>query len=411
MINCIHAEDQADRVDSVICKLGLYGGRPSWGLCEKCPECHPDPNWKPPAPKPFPKPTHRLAPKLAFRAAQNLEVCLNCNHHLDHKETTVKCGLCACNSLPLFATEKCPAGKWEEATKIKYQPQALKFYRTNGPAQSLNKLYSGSAFLVCGGPSLREPYFDLDRLKAPGLLTMAINNSGQPFRPDLFVCVDTPSRFLFSIHRDPRIVKFMPAKFQETFLFNSATEAESKIKAGDCPNTWFYQHRNTFQWWRFFANNIIEWGNSTMMIAIRILYDLGIRRIFLLGADFYMQAGENAYAHGERASKQHAWHNNRSFEQLQRRFGVLNPLFEAHGLYIYNCNPYSRLTAFPFLGYNRAMEIAIEEFGAKPDRERRRGLYEKIENANLGQHTEARPADGPARDTRRVGHLVDPVLP
>lgn len=409
MIDCIHAREREDRVDSVVCNLGLFGGRPSFGTCDSCLDRKPDPNYVPPPPVPFPKPKNRIAPKLAKLAARNLEVCLGCNHHNGHTDITVSCNLCGCNTLPLFATAKCPAGKWAEAEGADQSPKALSYYRPRQTGQTLNGIYSGSAFLICGGPSLKN--LDLDRIKAPGLLTMAINNSGQPFRPDLFVCVDHPGRFLYSIWRDPNITKFAPANFKTKTLFNSATEMEAKITVEGCPNVWFYQHRNTFHWWKFFSDDLVNWGNSTMMIAIRILYDLGIRRIFLLGADFHMTTSQ-AYAHGETASRSHAANNNRSFRQMQRRFGVLAPLMEAHGLYIYNLNPYSRLTAFPFLGYNRAVSVALEEFDADPAHEKRSGLYHRgLENdANLGQHSEARPADAPTGGPAERGHLLDAAL-
>lgn len=390
-MNCVHADNTKYRIDSTVCTLGLYGGRPSPGVCQACPSLEADPNYTPPVqilPQ-FAKTVQRLAPALVKRAAQNLSVCLGCNHHLSHTNQTVRCGKCGCSALPLWKTEDCPVGKWSEA-KPK-DPVPIKYLLRNGSNTNLNNLYTNAtAFLICGGPSLSQ--LDLNLLSAPGILTMGINNSGAPFRPNMRVCVDEPSRFLESVWRDPTITKF------------SRWDRHNLMKS-EWPNIIYFNH-SRFEWWRFFSCEIVVWGNSTMIVAIRILFDLGIRRIFLLGADFSMEPGHNAYAHGEYANETSAKANNKSFGQMQKRLGLLRPLFESEDLHIYNCNFESRLTVFPFISYNLAVELATKTFGIDIDAEKLTGLY----GAYLGQHTENRPtADDPGNTDKRR-NVLEPAI-
>ena len=246
-------------------------------------------------------------------------------------------------------------------------------FATRGPGG----LRGQSCFLLCPGPSLDR--MELVPLMEPGFLTMSMNNGPDVFRPNLWCAVDgnegtgENDRFLPWIFQDPGIMKFYPVRHLHTV---------------QGPNLWGYTETQPFRWWRYLAEQRVVWGNNVMMICIRILYDLGVRTIYVLGADFHMDAQE-PYAFRETVNDQHARSNNVSYEMMNRRFVLLRPLLEQHGLKIFNCTPGGNLTAFERMGYDQAIDQLD-----KPDQASTWGRYTgtkhlRSQDAPVGSHTEA----------------------
>lgn len=271
------------------------------------------------------------------------------------------------------------------------QPAPLLFTQDHHPLP-LGDIYRGrSAFLICGGPSFGA--LDHSHLKAPGILTMGLNNSVRTFRPNLHCSVDSPDHWVRSLWLDPTITKFTPICLAGKYVFNSDTWQFMDIRVGDCPNVVYYKRNEHFQAKQFLWEDCINWGNhsergggrSVMLAAVRILFILGVRKVYLLGADFNMTA-DRGY-HFEQARAKGAVNGNMStYKKLDGWFRELRPLFEKENFNLYNCNPESGLKAFDFVSY----KDALEECQAHMDfvdvsKERTKGLYDtKTEEKRKG---------------------------
>jgi hypothetical protein len=165
------------------------------------------------------------------------------------------------------------------------------------------------------------------------------------------------------------------------------------IRVGDCPNMVYYKRNERFKAKQFLWEDCINWGNhkdhgggrSVMLAAIRILFTLGIRRIYLLGVDFKMD--EKTKYHFEQDRKKGSISGNgETYLKLNKWFADLRPLFEAQDLFIFNCNPVSNLKAFDFISFDEALSHVLAEFdNVDLKNERTKGLYDtKFEDKKLG---------------------------
>ena len=244
------------------------------------------------------------------------------------------------------------------------------------PGRHIRPKVGGSVFLLCGGPSLAK--MNLELLRQPGIVTMGVNNSPAVFRPDMWVHVDAADRFLRSIWEDQRIHKFTPIGLKNGRIFDSDSWSYTEQKVTDCPNVSYYRRHEGFAAGEFLRGNSVCWGGkegkSVMLAAIRILYELGFRKIYLLGADFRM-AEDYGYAWAQGRAAAAVANNNRLYGALNDWFTQLRPLFEAAGLKVWNCTPESGLKAFDAM----TLEEAVAEARLKIDvaKERTEGLYDK----------------------------------
>lgn len=250
------------------------------------------------------------------------------------------------------------------------------------PADILHNVFRGSAaFLICGGPSLAEAPLDL--LYQPGLLLAAVNNAATIVRPHVWFAVDEPRSFSDAIFRDPAILKFQKRRYANGHFrtLNPSGPSDqpdwqdSGIETRAMPATFFFEWESDWNAANFLTRSKPTWGNeearSVMLIALRLLIWMGVRRIFLIGADFHMRP-ERQYAFDERRDEPSCDSNNETYRVLDRWFAELRPHLEAAGIDIYNCTPGSHLTAFEFVSLERALESALENF---PIEIETRGLY------------------------------------
>lgn len=248
------------------------------------------------------------------------------------------------------------------------------FFTANDKPVLLNDLYLGATcFLLCGGPSLAK--HDLSLLSQRGILTMAVNNAATVFKPNLWTHVDKPGNFVPQIWQDATITKFTPLSMRDQF-FRVRDEnnklVASSLRTQDCPNVLFYRRNETFNHQTYLSEPSVNWGcsagvadslgqkasRSVMLAAMKILYVLGVRRVFLLGCDFKMTLGAQNYAFAQNRAKGSVNNNNRTYQVLNARFAALRPLFEEQGFSVYNCTPQSGLKAFDFMGFEQAVEAA-----------------------------------------------------
>jgi hypothetical protein len=143
----------------------------------------------------------------------------------------------------------------------------------------------------------------------------------------------------------------------------------------DCPNIWGFQ-RNP---WltpddQFFLSDGACWGNHdkgatatnqaktvcTMLLALRILYYLGARTIFLVGVDFRMTPGITGYSFNQARDDGAAASNNAQFATVNDWLVKMQEdgVFSRFGLTVYNTFQHSGLRAFPYLPFDEAMIMA-----------------------------------------------------
>jgi len=269
------------------------------------------------------------------------------------------------------------------------------FFTREGATLNLVGQYRGkSAFLIASGPSfanVRTRY-----LRKPGIWTMTINNAIKTFRGNAAIVVDDPSRFTYSMWMDPAVQKFVPLSHMDKPLWDNRLirnpDGEkvqlwqpSTMKVGDCPNIVGYRRNEKFMSKRFLYEDTVNWGchkqygggRSVMLAALRILFLLGFRTVYLFGVDFNMDEGHKYHFQEERTPGAIRG-NNSTYSKMMKWFEELQPHFLAEDFHVYNCNPDSKLKAFPFMDYKEAIRKASGEVG-DTDHERVMGLYSKWE--------------------------------
>lgn len=280
---------------------------------------------------------------------------------------------------------------------------------SNGDICPINGSMEGmSAFLICGGPSLKDildtkliiydrEYTGREALNLPGFVTMAVNNSVRTFRPNLWCCTDDPANFMKSIWLDPKIQKFTPTgKITATVWDNGPPKWEmTDIPTASCPNVNYFTLRSHFEANEYLTDSMMTWGNesktecsegiegkrSVMLPALRILYELGIRNVYLLGCDFTMT--ESATYHFEQKRHEESVKSNTAtYKALNIRFDAVKEDMLARDFNVFNCNPESNLKSFPFRDFAECLGEAIR-FMPDVENERTQGMYDRKRDEKL----------------------------
>ena len=261
-----------------------------------------------------------------------------------------------------------------------YQPVPMFFTREGAHLSLIGHYRGGHAFLICNGPSFAS--LDRTQLNKPGIMTFGINNGPKTYRPNFWTCVDDPVRFLKSIWLDPKITKFVPQAHFEKPIFDNETWEVMKTRVGECPNVIGYRRNEKFVAERFLFESSFNWGNhkdfgggrSVMLPALRILFLLGFRKVYLLGCDMKMTE-KYAYHFDEQRSKGAVNCNMSTYDRLKSDYlPALKPVFDAEGFNVFNCNPNSELKVFPYLPFEDAIKEATKDLGDVPN-ERVWGMY------------------------------------
>lgn len=262
----------------------------------------------------------------------------------------------------------------------------------------LGDIYRGrSAFLVCGGPSLKQ--IDLSLLNQRGILTYTLNNAVSVVRSQLWSCVDDPGHFVDVMWRDPAIMKLIPLDHMDK-RFNVRDErgtlVPSKETVGEMPNVLGFRRNENFVAEQYLWESTVNWGNhsewkdadgftgarSIMLAAVRILYYLGVRTVYLLGCDFKMEVGQQNYAFDQDRSPGSVRGNNYTYMVLNKRFDRLKPIFDEEGYQVFNCTPNSGLKAFPYKDYQAAV---AEATASMPKQIVTAGMYDASANRKKQQ--------------------------
>jgi len=243
---------------------------------------------------------------------------------------------------------------------------------------------NASCFLILSGPSLNN--YDLTKLKQPGIVTFGVNNSVKTFRPNLWVSVDHPSRFMISIWKDPNIIKFVPFFKAKSNLFDNYNWKDTNQRVMDSPNIIYYHRNEHFNHKTFLTEKTVNWGNhkkygggrSVMMAALKISYLLGFKNLFLLGCDFQMVKGQQNYSWKQDRSPGSVRGNNSTYNKMIERYTQLRPIFEENDFHVYNCNSDSQLQVFPFISYDDALSTALKDF-PNVEKEKAEGMYNRFD--------------------------------
>ncbi len=240
-----------------------------------------------------------------------------------------------------------------------------------GRSIDLAGIYRGNAgFLLGAGPSLSA--VDLSKLMLRGVLLCAMNNVAAIVRPHLWVSVDDPGNFADVIWRDPAIIKFLPHEHMDQQLV--ARDANGGLfvsadRVAAMPAVFGYHRNERFDPSRWLYEETFNWGNrgnepdldgntggrSVMLVALRMLFYLGIRHVYLLGCDFRMALDQQNYAFPQARTRAAVHNNNNTFRILNHRLRHLKPHFDAAGFRVRNCTEGSELDAFPNVTLDEAL--------------------------------------------------------
>ena len=242
------------------------------------------------------------------------------------------------------------------------------FMRANGAMVDLVDLYHGQTAFVCAsGDSFRE--VDHDRLQRAGILTMTLNNAGHNFRSTMWTGQDPQYRFMPSIWMDPKILKFTLFDYRRRRFWDVKNQRFSNITIQECPSVIFHKRSSDFKADEWINRDRIVWGTpkdlpdgkkgarSVLVSALHILYFLGFKKVFLIGVDFEMNE-QKKYWFDENRTESAIKSNKRVFEHVNGHLCDLQPYIKKVGFNVFNCNPKSRLQAFPFYPLEEALEEA-----------------------------------------------------
>jgi len=289
--------------------------------------------------------------------------------------------------------------------------------------------HGGHCFLLCGGPSIHTIVPDKSVLQHRGIVTFAFNNVAALVRPNFWTYGDSTRKFHDAIWKDPGIIKFVPYPKMDNKVREKRPDAgfvETELRPRQCPgivgisrnsdmNPEGYLTEDTINWgvgadslvrrltpwlkenlklpddqlkWKH-VRPLIDSGRvpsdvfhslcpypkvlSTMFQAVRLVYFLGFRVCYLLGADFSM-GQEQHYAFDETGNPGTVRGNNGSYPKINEIFGVLRPHFDAANFQVFNCNPRSQLMAFDYIDFADAYGWATELMPKSIDTS---GWYEK----------------------------------
>jgi len=244
-------------------------------------------------------------------------------------------------------------------------------WKTDKVGVSWDNHYKGSKiFLVCGGPSLSDT--DLSLMDNRGVMSMCMNNSWCMVKPDIWIGFDSPGRFHNGGWEDPSIMKIVPWQRREEKLTHRVNGElqPSDLTPLDMPNCWMLSNNTTFNPDTWFTEKSANWGGPiegvepeggfrvTMFGALRTLYYLGFQEVYLLGCDWEMPTdmSKEAYAWEENRAQSVREKNNDMYRWLEGGLKKLLPGFERANFQIYNCNRNSKLSLFPFIQYEDAIE-------------------------------------------------------
>ena len=189
--------------------------------------------------------------------------------------------------------------------------------------EDLVNLYNeGTAILLGGSPNLPANTFELLNKHTP--LLMAINNAGVNRVTPTFWCGgDHPDCYAVQILNSPTVFKFASALYCMQLKSGTAYHAY--------PNIRFFIPKQGIPWEDAFrGRKEVPWYSNTLYSSILILYNLGIRKILLLGCDFDNSVA--SYSHDTDLTEEELAWNTKLYKQQKEELHALKTLFSQQGL-------------------------------------------------------------------------------
>lgn len=272
-----------------------------------------------------------------------------------------------------------------------------------------------SCFLLLNGPSLTT--FNLELLRQRGIVTACVNNGWGLFKPNIWIAVDPPGNFADAGWKDPSIMKFVPKSHFGQHIHEKLETGEFRVTeqtVSDMPSVIGYPTNTRFQIGTFLTEGSVNYGNRTgladelgnvgsrsvMLAALRILYYLGFRNVYLVGADFRM-SNNQPYAFPQDKGPGGVAGNNNTYRILNSRLKALKPVFEANGFHVFNCTKDSGLEAFPYADFEESIKNVAGSLTKPIDT---KGWY-----GNLKADQAPKPAVWKGRITKRAHKLKAPT--
>jgi hypothetical protein len=264
------------------------------------------------------------------------------------------------------------------------------------PIQLKNIYKDAHCFLIGSGPSLLNE--DLSFLSERGILSMGMNNvAAKNIKPNLWTCFDNPKCFHESIWLDPSIMKFVPEKeYSNPFILKGKI---SPYPVKECSNTFGINTAAGYDHKRFLDFPFCQFGldpgkpcsigltgqRSVFYVALKLLFILGIKNVYLVGCDFWMEHDPKQSGLGKTyAFEQYKWkggcfNNNQAYIIMNKRLNATNKHFADKGFTIINCTKDSKLSAFPYCLLQETVSKIQELF---PKKISTQGYYGGKENLN-----------------------------
>ena len=308
--------------------------------------------------------------------------------------------LAGCLSCPLYrqgrqATTRAARANYTTTPKTLSSAAGAFTTPTGQPVPLEGRYHGAGLFLALAGPSLQT--LDLHLLNQRGVVVMAVNNAATVVRPHLWTAVDPCGKFHHVIWHDPAILKLVAwgRRKDRLRVKTPAGFVDDGRKAMDCPGVVCYRRSASFEPATYLASPDVNWGNdqkaaarngwphvlNVMFAALKQAYLLGFRRVYLLGCDFHMEAGQVNYAFAQARSAGAVRCNNAAYAKLNQMLAQLVPGFDKANFCVYNTNKQSGLTAFPYLAYTDAIHAETQAFRTIDAS----GWYEKSDDAFFGR--------------------------
>lgn len=264
----------------------------------------------------------------------------------------------------------------------------------------LGDTYRGkSCFIILNGNSFTKLLEEFSRkhnmsykkmLESPGFVTMTVDESINLYRSDMWVSVEEPTKFTNSTYQDPKIQKFIPKEYQERIVKEYSIDGAEEFRVGDYPNISYFMRNNFFNENQFLYESNF-YGNDSLLAAIKILYYMGCRKIYLLGYEVNK--------------------NNDKDLKLLEKLNLLKSHFIKNDLYVYNCGEENHLLKYDKVSFDEAWSQAtskiknlkIEKIKGERKRKKKRIDYKSKrkpaifynkwdDNVNLGGQYEGQDA-------------------
>ena len=218
----------------------------------------------------------------------------------------------------------------------------------------LDGMFSGSCFIAGGAPSLLKE--NLDLLKQAGIIIISMNNTASVVPTNIMVCADKPKCYSPRILLDPKIMKFSMISRRDLMVGDK--------KMMELPNMYFYgateKHFNIYNFLN--SHRDIWWIKNVMPITLQIAYNLGFRKVYLIGCSFKISK-EEQYSYKTNLDEHQVNYNQRTYSNFVEKMKLMKPHFKEKNFEVISSTPDSSLNEFfPFVPFEDAVSEVLKDF-------------------------------------------------